>query len=69
MKVRERRISKAWRNAGFAFAAVGVLVLGTQGVLSAISTGAVSANSEAALEDCGRGEVASVSEDGYACED
>ena len=35
MKVRERRLGRVWRNAGLAFAAVGVLVLGTQTVLSA----------------------------------
>ena len=30
----DRRLSKAWRNAGFAAVAIGVLVLGTQGVMS-----------------------------------
>ena len=31
----ERRLGKAWRNAGFAALAIGALVVGTQGVLSA----------------------------------
>ena len=39
MKVRERRVGRAWRNAGLAIAAVGVLVLGTQTVLSATDEG------------------------------
>ena len=28
-----RRLGRAWRNAVFAFAAIGVLVLGTHGVM------------------------------------
>ena len=35
-----RRLGKAWRNGLAALAAVGMLVLGTQGVLALIANGA-----------------------------
>lgn len=65
----DRRMGKAWRNAVIAFVAVGLLALGTQGVLSAMDSGALSDNTEDALETCGQGGVESVSEDGFACEE
>ena len=65
----QRRLGKAWRNAGLAAVAIGVLVVGTQGVLALVGTGEVAANSEAALEECGPGEVARVSDEGFACRD
>ena len=65
----QRRLGKAWRNAGLAAVAIGVLVVGTQGVLALVDTGEVAANSEAALEECGPGEVARVSDEGFACRD
>ena len=67
MKNDGRRLGKAWRNAGFAAVAVGVLVIGTQGVLALVDGAPVAANSEAALEDCGVGNVARVSANGYEC--
>ena len=66
-EIKERKLSTAWRNAGLGAVAVLVLVLGTQGVLSA-DDGPVSDAANATLTDCGTGEVARVSEDGYRCE-
>ena len=62
---KERQLGKAWRNAGIAAVAVGVLVLSTQGVLSAMDRGPVA---DAARSECGADQVERVSADDHECD-